>query len=120
MSTPLYREIDPTIFLFAVFPLFFGLMIGDLGYGACLILAGLVMWKKLGKDSDGWKRLGQVVVAGGIFASFFGLFLYCDAFGLPFHQVIDVNGSLMLGGLSWQTTMGIDIPQNPISRNWSM
>jgi V/A-type H+-transporting ATPase subunit I len=113
MSTPLYREVDPTIFLFAVFPLFFGLMIGDLGYGACLILAGLVMWMKLGKDSDGWKRLGQVVVAGGIFASFFGLFLYCDAFGLPFHQVRDMNHNLMLGGLSWQTTIGIDIPLEP-------
>lgn len=109
MSTPLYREIDPTLFVFTVFPLFFGLMIGDFGYGACLMLAGLVMWKKLGKDSDGWKRLGQIVLLGGFFASLFGLLLYCDAFGLPFHPVHDERGSLVLGGLSWESA-GIHIP----------
>jgi len=109
MSTPLYREVDPTLFVFAVFPLFFGLMIGDLGYGICLMIAGLVMWKKLGKDSQGWKRLGQIVLAGGLFASLFGLFLFCDAFGLPFHPVFDEYGTPVLGGLSWES-LGVHVP----------
>jgi V/A-type H+-transporting ATPase subunit I len=110
MSTPLYREVDPTIFVFTVFPLFFGLMISDLGYGACLMLAGLVMWKKLGKDSEGWRKLGLIVLAGGLFAALFGLLLFHDAFGLPFHPVLDERGALVLGGLSWETTVGIYIP----------
>ncbi len=110
MSTPLYREVDPTLFVFVVFPLFFGLMIGDFGYGACLMLAGLVMWKKLGKDSEGWRKLGLIVLTGGLFAALFGLLLFHDAFGLPFHPVIDERGVPVLGGLSWETTMGVYIP----------
>jgi V/A-type H+-transporting ATPase subunit I len=110
MSTPLYREVDPTIFVFTVFPLFFGLMIGDFGYGACLMLAGFVMWRKLGKDSEGWRKLGLIVLAGGLFAALFGLFLFHDAFGLPFHPVLDERDALVLGGLSWETTIGIYIP----------
>ncbi|MEM2838668.1 MAG: V-type ATP synthase subunit I [Thermoplasmata archaeon] len=109
MSKPLYREIDPTIFVFTVFPLFFGLMIGDFGYGACLMLAGFVMYSKLGKDSDGWRRLGQIVLLGGFFAAIFGLFLFCDAFGLPFHPVHNEEGELVLGGLSWEA-IGVNIP----------
>lgn len=109
MSKPLYREIDPTIFVFTVFPLFFGLMIGDFGYGACLMLAGFVMYSKLGKDSDGWRRLGAIVLVGGFFAAMFGLFLFCDAFGLPFHPVYNEEGEPVLGGLSWEA-IGINIP----------
>lgn len=109
MSKPLYREIDPTIFVFAVFPLFFGLMIGDFGYGACLMLAGFVMYSKLGQDSDGWKRLGLIVLLGGFFAAMFGLILFCDAFGLPFHPVHNEEGELVLGGLSWES-IGLNIP----------
>ncbi len=32
-SRPSYGEIDPTFFMFLTFPLFFGFMLGDLGYG---------------------------------------------------------------------------------------
>jgi V/A-type H+-transporting ATPase subunit I len=85
-------------------------MIGDFGYGACLMLAGFVMWKKLGKDSEGWRKLGLIVLAGGLFAALFGLLLFHDAFGLPFHPVLDERGVPVLGGLSWETTMGIYIP----------
>ena len=109
MSKPLYREVDPTMFVFIVFPLFFGLMIGDFGYGACLMLAGYVMFAKLGRDSDGWKRLGYIVFAGGLFASIFGLFLFCDAFGLPFHPIMSETGEPILGGISWESA-GINIP----------
>lgn len=113
MSTPLYREVDPTLFVFAVFPLFFGFMIGDFGYGACLMLAGYVMVAKLGKESMGWKRLGYAVFAGGLFASIFGFFLYAEAFGLPFHPVINKEGEAMLGGLSWEG-FGVNLPLHPI------
>jgi V/A-type H+-transporting ATPase subunit I len=103
MSTPLYREVDPTLPVFIVFPLFFGLMIGDFGYGSCLMLAGLVMYFKLGKESEGWRRLGYIVFAGGLLASIFGLLLFCEAFGLPFHSTPKYP-------LSWEMTLGINIP----------
>ncbi|MDH4123313.1 MAG: V-type ATP synthase subunit I [Thermoplasmata archaeon] len=89
MSTPLYNEFDPTFLVFLVFPLFFGLMIGDAGYGFCLILAGWVFYAKLGRDSKSLRTLGLIIIAGGIFAAFFGLFLFGEAFGLPFHPPIE-------------------------------
>lgn len=85
MSTPLYNEVDPTIFVFAVFPLFFGLMIGDFGYGLGLLFVGWLMYSKWGKESDAVRKLSQIVIAGGIFACIFGLLLFGEAFGLPFH-----------------------------------
>lgn len=102
MSTPLYREFDPTLPVFVVFPIFFGLMIGDFGYGSCLMLAGLVMYFKLGKESEGWRRLGYIVFAGGMLAAIFGLLLFCEAFGLPFHPSEKYP-------LSWES-LGLFIP----------
>lgn len=51
-SRPKYTEIDPTLMLAIVFPIFFGLILGDVGYGLIL----LVMWfflKKMIKGEDG-------------------------------------------------------------------
>ncbi len=84
VSTPRYKEIDPTLVLFVTFPLFFGFMIGDLGFGMGLFLLGLVMMLKL-KESPDLKRLGTIILAGGLVASVFGLFVFAEAFGVPFH-----------------------------------
>ena len=84
VSTPKYEEIDPTIILFITFPLFFGLMIGDLGFGAGLMALGAVMRLKLKGYPDLYK-LSSIVLAGGFMACLFGLFVYAEAFGVPFH-----------------------------------
>jgi len=83
-STPKYKEIDPTVMLFITFPLFFGLMIGDLGFGMALFLAGLAVRLKM-KGSQVMKNFGTIVMAGGLMASIFGLFVFAEAFGVPFH-----------------------------------
>ena len=44
LSLPRYGTIDPTIGLSIFFPLMFGLMLGDVGYGAILLAAALVMF----------------------------------------------------------------------------
>lgn len=84
VSTPRYRELDPTLVLFVTFPLFFGFMIGDIGFGIGLFLLGLVMRLKL-KEYPDLKRLGTIILAGGLVASVFGLFVFAEAFGVPFH-----------------------------------
>ncbi len=84
VSTPRYRELDPTFVLFVTFPLFFGFMIGDVGFGMGLFLLGLVMTLKL-KEYPDLKRLGTIIMAGGLVASVFGLFVFAEAFGVPFH-----------------------------------
>ena len=39
-STPKHWEYDPTMIIFITYPLFFGLMVGDAGYGFAYILFG--------------------------------------------------------------------------------
>ena len=84
VSTPKYKEVDPTFILFITFPLFFGFMIGDLGFGAGLFAAGAVLRAKM-KDSPDMRKLGSIILAGGLGASIFGLFVFAEAFGIPFH-----------------------------------
>jgi V/A-type H+-transporting ATPase subunit I len=84
VSTPKYNEIDPTTILFITFPLFLAFMVGDLGFGASLVALGIFIRAKFGGSSDA-KKLGAIIIAAGIMASVFGLFVFAEAFGVPFH-----------------------------------
>lgn len=103
VSTPRYKEVDPTFILFLTFPLFFGFMIGDLGFGIGLFLLGLTMRVKL-KDSPDLKRLGTIILAGGLVASVFGLFVFAEAFGVPFHPPEEAHDEH-----SWEAVANIPI-----------
>jgi V/A-type H+-transporting ATPase subunit I len=105
-SLPNYRDIDPSIILSLIFPLFFGLMIGDIGYGILLILFGILFMKLL-KNSEGFSNIGWYIIIAGIFASIFGLFLFGDMFGLPFLPPPPQVGEV---GYSWSGLLGVHIP----------
>jgi V/A-type H+-transporting ATPase subunit I len=85
INRPTYTEIDPTFILFLTFPLFFGFMIGDVGYG--LLYAGLGYWLLRRFDSDAIRSLGGVGIAAGVFTIIFGV-LYGEFFGL--HQLGEI------------------------------
>jgi V/A-type H+-transporting ATPase subunit I len=82
-ATPRYDEIDPTLVLATVFPLFFGFMIGDLGLGIVLVLAGWALRKYLPRV-DGMKQLGTAFIVAGVIAALAGAFVFGDAFGIAF------------------------------------
>ncbi|MGM5482361.1 MAG: V-type ATP synthase subunit I [Nanobdellota archaeon] len=46
-SMPNYKEIDPTIFIFFTFPLFFGFMLGDIGYGITTLILFMLLKLKM-------------------------------------------------------------------------
>ena len=104
-STPTYHEIDPSFILSLIFPLFFGFMIGDLGYGLLLIVFGYIFIKKL-KNNEGWYNIGRYIIVAGIFASIFGLFLFGDFLGLSFQSPPHETGQAIL---SW-SSLGVNIP----------
>ncbi len=106
VSTPKYTELDPTAVIFVVFPLFFGFMLGDLGLGLGLMALGLFMRLKL-KSSRDLMRLGTIVLVAGMISSIFGLFVYCEAFGVPFHPPVDNPGEA-----SWENVA--NIPLSPL------
>jgi len=103
VSTPKYEEIDPTLVLFITFPLFFGFMIGDLGFGLGLMALGAAMRWKL-KGSPDLYKLGTIVLAGGLMASIFGVFLFAEAFGVPFHPPEEAHDEP-----SWESVANIPI-----------
>ena len=106
VSTPKYEEIDPTLALFITFPLFFGFMIGDVGFGVCLMALGAFMRIKL-KDSADLYKLGTIILAGGFVASIFGAFVFTEAFGVPFHPVGGEEGEYTWEGI-------VNIPIHPL------
>jgi len=89
INRPKYSELDPTVILFLTFPLFFGFMIGDLGYG--LLYVGMGVWLMRAFDNDVIKSLGGIGVWSGVFTAIFGV-LYGEFFGL--HQL----GEIVWGG----------------------
>ena len=72
---PSYDELDPTPIVAVTYFLFFGMMFGDLGQGAVIILVGALMWflKKL--------SLGKVLMCVGVSSMIFGVF-YGSVFGM--------------------------------------
>lgn len=105
-SIPNYHDIDPSFILSLIFPLFFGLMIGDVGYGILLLLFG-VLFMKAFKDSEGFSNIGWYIIIAGVFSSIFGLFLFGDMFGLPF---LPPPAEVGEAAYSWSTLLGVHIP----------
>jgi len=85
VGVPSYDELDPTVILFLTFPLFFGFMIGDLGYG--LIYMGIGYWMLNNLEGDALRSMGGVGMWCGGFTVLFGI-LYGEVFGL--HVLGDV------------------------------
>jgi V/A-type H+-transporting ATPase subunit I len=80
-GTPASSEIDPTVLWFVTYPLFFGLMFGDVGHGLLVLLisTGLLLAKKRGT------RFSE--------QSFAGL-------GGLFNMILEGSGLLVLGGVA--------------------
>ncbi|MFH1181737.1 MAG: V-type ATP synthase subunit I [Candidatus Woesearchaeota archaeon] len=75
-AMPQHSEIDPTVFMAITFPLFFGFIIGDIGYGIVLLAMFLLMMKKLPalKDLIAVMAISAVssIIFGFVFGEFFG------------------------------------------------
>lgn len=77
-SRPTYKEIDPSVIIFITFPLFYGLMLGDIGYGLVLLILGLIGKAKL--KSEGLKPLATLLIYCSISTLIFGI-LFAEIFG---------------------------------------
>ncbi|MGA7628195.1 MAG: V-type ATPase 116kDa subunit family protein, partial [Methanoregula sp.] len=73
VSLPRYREIDPTPILAIFFPLFFGFMVGDIGYGLIILAFGLAIRYRF-KEVGFAKNLASILVISSIPAIIFGFF----------------------------------------------
>ncbi|MEO7121742.1 MAG: V-type ATPase 116kDa subunit family protein [Lacisediminihabitans sp.] len=75
-----YRDVDPSPFAGIAYVVMFGIMFGDVGHGAILLLAGLLLRTGWIRRLDSLKRLWLFVAGAGLAAMIFGV-LYGEAFG---------------------------------------
>jgi len=95
-SRPKYTELDPTLMLSIVFPIFFGLILGDVGYGL-ILLAMVFGLRRVIKGEEGVYFL-RVLRNASISSIIFGI-LYSEFLGfeLPWSPVI-FSRHLNIGG----------------------
>lgn len=106
---PVPRELVPTLFVALSYPVMFGLMFGDVGHGAILLLAGLVMagW---GRVPGRWRPVGWLLGVAGLVSMGFG-WVYGSCFGVPgfrsralWHDPLEADPTVLILG-----AMGIGV-----------
>ncbi|MBI2545972.1 V-type ATP synthase subunit I [Candidatus Woesearchaeota archaeon] len=75
-TLPKYQEIDPSFFLFLTFPIFFGFMLGDIGYGlASLLIFAFIRWKM-----PATKQISNILMLASFSSIIFGI-IFGEIFG---------------------------------------
>jgi V/A-type H+-transporting ATPase subunit I len=85
---PNYNELDPTAFVSLTFPIFYGMMFGDVGHGLVLLLFGLLLLYRKAPNLNSW---GKMLSLSGIVAIFFG-FLIGEFFGIEIYHYVHAFG----------------------------
>jgi V/A-type H+/Na+-transporting ATPase subunit I len=81
-SLPNYMELDPTLFMFITFPIFFGFMLGDVGYGFITLILFLYLRSKMGPGAR--FLLNAMIlcsISSMVFGVAFGEYLGFEKFG---------------------------------------
>ena len=79
LSLPKYREVDPSPIFALFFPIFFGLMVGDIAYGVIILVFALIM--KIKYKTEIWlQHLMTILILGSIPSIFFGV-IFGEFFG---------------------------------------
>ena len=85
MPLPRYGTVDPTPFVAVFFPMFFGIVLGDIGYGTILGIISLILRIRSGPDTK-LRSIAEIGLACSLFAIIFG-FLYGELFGDLGHRI---------------------------------
>ncbi len=107
-ATPKYREIDPAVVVFITFPLFYAIMLGDVGYGIIVAALALVIRNKF--KTGGLNALALILLLSAVLSVILG-FIYGEFFGFPLFNV-EVKGVLEHGilGISGPAIAGFHLP----------
>lgn len=108
LALPRYKELDPTKLIAIFFPLFFGLMVGDVVIG--LMIMAFAWWLQSNKlFGMGGKGVAKPMFWGGLWAVIIGLFIFGE--GLGMHFVLSEE-ALADGEHSWESAFGIHFPED--------
>ncbi len=79
LPLPAYTSLDPTPFIGIFFPLFFGMILGDAGYGALLALSAFILLRRFSKKRD-VADASRILLISSVYTIVFGL-IYGELFG---------------------------------------
>jgi V/A-type H+-transporting ATPase subunit I len=95
---PKYMEIDPSPLMAIFFPLFFGIMVGDIGYGLVILALAIAVKAKLSKLT--WARdLANIMIISSVPTIVFG-FIFGEFFG-DFGEMMGWLHPLEIAGVEW-------------------
>lgn len=77
-AIPEYKEFDPSLLIFVFFPIMFGMILGDIGYGLMTLVVLILLKRKF--RTDGWQQLINIVMIASVWAIIFGIF-FGEIFG---------------------------------------
>lgn len=77
---PTYGSIDPSLVMFFTFPIFFGWMVGDVGYGGLLLLLCIGLSRSVGARIPAVKDVAYALGLAALSSIFFGV-LFGEYFG---------------------------------------
>ncbi len=77
-SLPQASEVDPTLFIGVAFPIFFGMILGDIGYGFLAVLIAIFL--RLKSKAEFLRDIGGMMFLSGVSTVFFGI-VYGEFFG---------------------------------------
>jgi V/A-type H+-transporting ATPase subunit I len=97
-SPPQYDEIDPSPLLAIFFPIFFGIIVGDIGYGILILVVGLFIRFRF--EAKTWLRqISGILIISSFPAIFFG-FIFGEFFG-NFGEMMGWIEPVTLFGVTW-------------------
>ncbi|MDO4190993.1 MAG: V-type ATPase 116kDa subunit family protein [Bacteroidales bacterium] len=107
---PDYGEFDPTPILAPFFSLFWGMCMGDAGYGLVLILLGFLAKKKMGESMRGMMNLVIslgifTTVVGAVMGTFFGYNLIESVNTPEWMKNFMIGGQTMVAGMTFDKMM---------------
>ncbi len=110
MPLPRYGSVDPTPFVAVFFPMFFGIALGDIGYGALLAAVSLVVRFRSKPDTK-LRAVEEIGLACALFSIIFG-FLYGELFGdlghrLGLHPIIFSREEAVIPFLGLAIALGL-------------
>lgn len=92
LPIPAYGAFDITPFIAIFFPVFFGMMLGDMGYGTLVLIAALVPALKARNKT--LRDIGRIFGVAAVYAIIFGL-LYGEFFGVLGHRLFGLKPLLL-------------------------
>ena len=97
VGRPAYGRIDPTLFMFVTYPIFFGMMLGDMAYGLVTITLGAFVFSKANSN--------EMIKLGGKFLIYIGLgtltfgYIYAEFAGweIFMYEKTKIDGNYVYG-----------------------